>query len=160
MDASIRLIMNDLSEVYKTVVQNGGFLQFKVTGHSIFAATHKTLYDFFPSNLDNIKQIPMSIAGALLIYNTDVISRHVIFWWCACALNKQCHVPTWHTTCKLHGHDRWNKFAGCHRYDQSTLNILLSNLYQFDVKRYLATECLIVVQRWATYRYQIQYQDD
>lgn len=35
-------------------------------------------------------------------------------------------------TCVWVDGDRWQRHAGCHRYDQSVINVILANIYNYD----------------------------
>jgi len=54
---------------------------------------------------------------------------NVLRWWFLCALEHDCIAPTTDLFCKIYDPQ---KYAKCHRYDQSALNILLANYFHDD----------------------------
>ena len=72
MDSSIRFInTGNFSHIKSQMLQTGGVLGMLRVGHSIFAATHPQLYEFFPSVTEKVKQ-PGELSN--VIWN----SRHKI----------------------------------------------------------------------------------
>jgi len=58
----------------------------------------------------------------------------VLRWWFLCAIEEDCIAPTKDILCKFRG---LRKYAHCHRYDQSAINILLANYFNDDYSAYL-----------------------
>ena len=54
-----------------------------------------------------------------------------------CALEHQCISPIGRTYCNF-SQGRWKSYVNCHRYDQSVINILLSNAFDYNITRYTA----------------------
>lgn len=80
-------------------------------------------------------QVEMFGAGAVLIYHTEQIHRHIMQWWLACSLDPQCVALTRQSGCDFRG-EKWKQYAHCHRYDQSVLNILVTNFFQYNTTSY------------------------
>ncbi|KAK2143136.1 hypothetical protein LSH36_874g01043 [Paralvinella palmiformis] len=160
MDASVRLLTNDFSSAYAQLRDNGGMMLFKQTKHSNFAATHRGTYDYIPTNRTRQMRTPMCIATAILAYNTKAMFYNVLWWFFLCALDRSCQAPMAKTMCDFDLDNKWATFADCHKWDQSTLNILLSNYYGYRHHKYLADDQLVAVERWPTHRYTIVMNDD
>ena len=71
------------------------------------------------------------------MYNTKEAYYNVLKWMYYCVLEPGCISPT---PMKKRGcsfkKDRFSESAGCHRYDQATLNLLLANWYDFNTDMY------------------------
>ena len=53
-----------------------------------------------------------------------------------CALDVNCAMPPTSLMCKYHKKNRWRTWAKCHRYDQSIVNVLAANRWNFDNDAY------------------------
>ena len=107
----------------------------------------------------------MGAGGIVLIYRTEEVFKNILLFWVVCALDKSCIEPTRALYCNRSAM-KMNKFAGkctlyfkkekknalvctqylmgpcilfilgCHRFDQSTLGLLLANHYNFNFSLY------------------------
>ena len=128
------------------VVQEVGIAMFHNAPHSTGAVTHPQMLQYLPTasreKLDNTRMM-----GA----NFCLMSRHrrfyedVLRWLLLCSLDVDCIGPaTSRTSCRApQGHkagkwETWSTYSGngCHRYDQSALNVLLANYCNFDKTLY------------------------
>lgn len=106
------------------------------TGHSIFAATSSGMYQYLPIVEEDAQKIIMRQATAFLLFGTDKVKREIIFWWVLCALEVDCMAPSGHYLyCNKKDLDA-GKYAGCHRYDQSALNILVASANNYDQQKF------------------------
>jgi hypothetical protein len=74
------------------------------------------------------------------------IYNNIIRWWLLCALDENCIAPTYNTACWF-DKQFTGRYADCHRYDQSALNILLANYFDDDEQRYTGKHRVLVVKR-------------
>ncbi|ELU00683.1 hypothetical protein CAPTEDRAFT_125666 [Capitella teleta] len=83
----------------------------------------------------------MASAGVLFIRNTPRIYWGIMYWWFLCALEEDCIAPkNAQLECLISeeaGKERPGTYHHCHRFDQSALNVLLANYFQFDRSKYL-----------------------
>ena len=57
MDASIRFQnTGNFSHIKSQMLQTDGILQMIKMPHSIYVATHKQLYEYFPTNMEKVKR--------------------------------------------------------------------------------------------------------
>ena len=70
-------------------------------------------------------------ASAVVYINKDEVQRHIMKWVVICALKQDCIAPPGSKLfCGFQFHR--DRFGGCHRYDQSLQNILVSNAYNHE----------------------------
>jgi hypothetical protein len=148
LDSSIRFKSSDLASA-----ANGSQLSmFDFSGHSIFVATHAGMYRYLP--IDRQAAIAARMWGANAIYFqlTQELYDNVIRWWFLCALESDCMAPTRDLYCKFKGRD---EYAQCHRYDQSALNILLANYFNYNDSSYWSGFPLLSVERGSKHKEQL-----
>uniref|UniRef100_A0AC34RT90 Uncharacterized protein n=1 Tax=Panagrolaimus sp. JU765 TaxID=591449 RepID=A0AC34RT90_9BILA len=101
-----------------------GTRTFPGTGHTILAATHPGMYKFFNVPEDR-KHMPMAAATTYVVLN-NTAGRQVMDKLVNCSMTKECMAPDGaNLWCKQP--DVYNdKYADCHRYDQSALALALA----------------------------------
>ena len=77
-----------------------------------------------------VQQCGYRACGVFQLYD------NVLRWWFLCALHRACIAPTRDIACRFRGRDR---YAGCHRYDQSALNILIVNYFNDNRMAYVTS---------------------
>jgi len=140
---------DNATEVYQQILENKGIMMFDFTGHSIFAATHKIMYRYLPISAENAAKVNMFGANAIYIYRTREIYENIIYWWVLCALTKDCMAPTSDLYCNLQGR---NVYAHCHRYDQSAINIIAANYFQYNETKYFTKVGIMEVKRYSQHK--------
>ena len=138
-DSSIKFKGNNTHEVLQRLTFGSSevgiyVLQVGITGHSIIAATHPGMMEYIPIKTnDAVKD--MFEANSMIVINTPEVQKHIMKWLVTCAL-EDCIAPV---GAKLYCGFNFpkDKFGGCHRYDQSLVNILVSNVYSSDRNRYV-----------------------
>ena len=70
---------------------------------------------------------------------------NAIRWWFLCALERDCIAPTSDLYCNFKR--GFHRYVRCHRYDQSSLNILLANYFDYDETRYVSKFSVLKVSR-------------
>ncbi|KAK2180301.1 hypothetical protein NP493_451g01034 [Ridgeia piscesae] len=159
IDASFRLKGTNMSDAYQTARTNGGFVMFHKSNHSNFAVTHAGMYRYLATDVNAQKHIEQFGSGIMLIYRTDKVYRGILWWFVRCAEVIGCIAPVYNRYCKFA--DRWTQFAHCHRFDQSAINIILSNIWLRDNRmRYKADESFFRVIRSPTRMYRIKTCND
>ena len=124
-----------MSQLFEVVKRTNGISLMVPTGHSTYAVTHSQLYQYLRTNISAQMKTMQYGGGLLLIYRTEQIYTNFISWWVLCALQIKCSQPIMKRNCHFKA-SKLTEFANCHRYDQSSLNILLSNYFKFDDRIY------------------------
>ncbi|TKR96361.1 hypothetical protein L596_010392 [Steinernema carpocapsae] len=115
--------------------------------HSIFRATHETMYSYLPIPLEKAKALTMYEDGKQVWVKTPTIVEAVLNPWVNCAMQKNCMAPPGSERhCNLKRYPE-PLYAFCHRYDQSAINILLANAANFDGKLYQSDSPLMRTKR-------------
>ena len=136
-DASLRVVNTVKDSILKFLLQfpyvSGPLHQFPIV-----SLTHNGMLDYFNFNLSReeaVKSIPGSMSStSFLMWLNSQMCHKFLSQWVDCALHETCIAPEGteqHLLCNIHL-VRSGKFAGCHRFDQSALNIIL--IQQFGPK--------------------------
>lgn len=160
MDTSVRFLHGNLTPIFLNARENGGIAFFRRTHHSMYSTTHPDTYKYLPSNLEKLK-MTKQFDAAYFIYKSAAIYKNIVWWLHLCAMHKSCIAPVYELECNFPDHDFNNMYSGCHRYDQSVINILMANYFQFDTKKIgfcMRTQgCnFLVVNRTVTKMYEVR----
>ena len=138
MDSSTRLQTNQLRNVYNKIMETDGVALFHVTQSSIYAFTDPQMYSYLPSDTKRLKETVMFGANVVIMYRTEKFYNEVFRYWLYCAIDGDCMAPPNSTLfCpSLLSNVKNFHFPRCHRQDQSALNVLLANLYNFNHKAF------------------------
>uniref|UniRef100_A0A7I4YV69 Uncharacterized protein n=1 Tax=Haemonchus contortus TaxID=6289 RepID=A0A7I4YV69_HAECO len=107
--------------------------------HGIYPTTNPGVYEYIPTMLDYLKQRSCENhdAGfAFVVRTKDAIN--ILKWYVLCALEKKCMAPPGSQLSCEFGENPFDYYAGCHRYDQSVINLLLANAYGYNAKNYVS----------------------
>ena len=154
MDSSTRITSSDFTPVYQQLQENGGFLQFLASKHSIFGVTRPGVYKYLPSNPQGLKKMTQKSAGAILAYNTENVWNNIMKWFYLCSMVQNCiNPPNQGPHCNnrllilvFSKARKYNTFTGCYRYDQSIITVLAANHYKFDEQSHYSKAN--VLRRW------------
>ncbi|CAH1774565.1 unnamed protein product, partial [Owenia fusiformis] len=133
VDASIRIKTGGTETLWKKMKNGNGLVLFinKFTNR-IYAVTHIDMYEFLPADEQEMRRRNEYGCGALLIYNTKFAYEHFFKWFVLCALNAECIKPDGSKKQCDEKQKDISAYRNCHRFDQSALNILISNMYNFQ----------------------------
>ena len=105
-------------------------LQLQMSINAISVQTGKKTMSFLGLNESDYESRPMIQAGWGLYQRTHIVMERIIKPWVACALTFGCMVTeTDNRTLPCDPPRDGGKFGWCHRFDQSILSILLSNVF-------------------------------
>ena len=132
----------------ENIRESQGGISITTTGHSTFAATHPDMYKYLPTDIEAIKTIEQREA-TLMFYRTKEMYAFVLPWLAFCALDQNCIAPrNARLGCHFEHGDHFRTWAGCHRFDQSAVNILLSNYFHYDSWKYYSKQRTVKVERF------------
>ena len=139
LDTDALLHDSNLAPMFQALQETDGALCLRFSDHSTFAVTHPGMYEYLPTDLTAARGKQWG-ANAMFLYRTQSIFLNVIQWWVLCALEISCMAVNHNSTrfCSFgENPDQFNTYAGCHRFDQSALNILLLNHFDLNVWKYV-----------------------
>ncbi|PIC54199.1 hypothetical protein B9Z55_003551 [Caenorhabditis nigoni] len=99
------------------------------------------VYKYFPTNPGELKKekAKMYDAGFVFAVNTRQTMMNIVKWYFLCALEEDCMAPKSAVLgCQFVDDDRFRTYAGCHRYDQSIINLVLANQFWYDRRYYVS----------------------
>ena len=103
--------------------------------HSILATTNPGMLKYFPMKTDDVLS-DMLQGGGMIIINTDEVQKHIMKWACICAFKPECIAPHGSRRQCVNAVGFRDKYANCHRWDQSLINILVKNVYGNNPENY------------------------
>ena len=144
LDTDALLHDSNLVPIFQALQETDGALCLTGAGHSTFSVTHPVMYEYLPTDLAAAKGAQWG-ANSMFLYRTKSIFLNVIKWWVLCALEISCMAVNQNSTrfCSF-GKDHFKTYVGCHRFDQSALNILLLNHFDLDILKYRITKHFIL----------------
>lgn len=96
----------------------------------ITAVTHPRMFRFFRVDVESLYFHRMVADHALLLYNTETVHNYLMRRWLACALLWDCVAPAGAHPNGCHFDRRPHfRYAGCHRYATSALNLALGTMF-------------------------------
>ena len=98
------------------------------------------MYQFLVSDTLRQRDVGQVESGAMLLYNTEFAFTQVLWWMYLCSLDARC-CPPQHDPQQALPFDDQTKLEQQgtfheHRHDQSAINIIMANLFDYDSKRY------------------------
>ena len=133
-DASLRMKSCNMSQALDRLLKFP-FLNLHPIPFRAIEFTHDGMMEYlhYPKHRKDIAQLPTLEGSCFLIWANSVMQEKLIEPWLDCALHRECIAPEGST--KRHCnftevHD--GHYIGCHRYDQSALNLILAR--EFGVR--------------------------
>ncbi len=155
MDSSIRVITNNFTVLLQNIQKSHGGISLTTTGHSTFAATHPGMFNYFPTDMNAMKREEQREA-TLMFYRTKEMYTYVLPWLAFCALDKACIAPAGSRRGCFFENDNFKRWGRCHRFDQSAVNILLSNYMHYNSWNYYAKQRVVKVERFVSGEFKVK----
>ncbi|XP_059482802.1 uncharacterized protein LOC132200955 [Neocloeon triangulifer] len=136
MDSDQRLTSGRLSSLLALAEKGGGVVSWP-TRHATSTLTHPKMFDFFHTTPDNFLFVPMVLSSRLVVLNTKLVQDKFLVPWVQCALTAECIAPVGSQSsgCRFDKKPQY-RYSGCHRYDNSALNLALALAFNFDDSKY------------------------
>ncbi|KAK6738522.1 hypothetical protein RB195_020556 [Necator americanus] len=160
MDSSVRWKKDKLNVVYNEVTcrkdgtwklglnlfnnattecRKSAYLLHSSSGHGVFPTTNPGVYIYIPTELEKLKSRNENHDAGFAFAVKTIDTVQILKWYVLCALEKNCMGPPHaQLTCSF-GKNRFTEYAKCHRYDQSVINLLLSNANGYNSSNYVSS---------------------
>ncbi|CAO4378737.1 unnamed protein product [Caenorhabditis nigoni] len=112
--------------------KKSSIMMFVNSTHSNYAVLTEGLLDYFPTfNMDTLKYNDkgLQLSAAFVYLARTPFTLEILKWHTLCALEEKCMNPP-NAKLKCDSTPEWDKYAGCFRYDQSSLNLLMFNSFR------------------------------
>lgn len=146
LDASVRFQSGDLASAVAKAREHRGLLTFLGPGHYVFEATHRQTFDYLATDPERLMTTRCVTGASFIVANTRELFERVLRWYYRCALDVRCIAPVLRPTACQFSKDH-RSYANCHRFDQSVLNILSANMWQFDARMHATRELNFTLKR-------------
>ena len=131
-DSSLRVISPNIGKALACLLEFP-FLDASPIPMPIISLTHNGTIDYlhFPPFRQHMATWGTVQAGCWLMLANDIMKEKVIQPWADCALHQECIAPAGASvTCHKNAFEREDvRYMGCHRFDQSALNIILAKAF-------------------------------
>ncbi|XP_060082104.1 uncharacterized protein LOC132561397 [Ylistrum balloti] len=112
----------------------------QAAGYTSFAVTHPDMYKFIKTDRKKLAEVPHIEIYALIMHNTEELRKHFMQKLLSCTMDPACLAPPGaKTNCDFDFSG--TLYAKCHQYDESAINILLKNWFQFDKTKFATGNC-------------------
>ncbi|OWF39800.1 uncharacterized protein LOC110464597 [Mizuhopecten yessoensis] len=112
----------------------------QAAGYTSFAVTHPDMYKFITTDRKKLASVPHIEIYALIMHNTEELRENLMKPLLSCTMNPACLAPHGAgSNCDFDFSGRL--YAKCHQYDESAINILLKNWFQFDKAKFMSGNC-------------------
>ena len=133
-DSSLRMKSCNISSALAYLFEFP-FLDLNPVYARVIEFTHDGMikYLHYPKSRKDMAHIETLQGGCWLMWANTVMKEKLIEPWLDCALHKECIAPKGATlfTCHMtQNHD--GHYIGCHRFDQSALNVILAREFGLD----------------------------
>ena len=152
IDATVRFKENaqNLSHLFSYVLsQTKGAVLFRnnPATHANGVVIHPMTYTYLPSDQQRQGWTSQYGGGTQLLYRTKWVMENIMYWFHFCALDRYCIAPPGaQSNCKRENMSK--KYWDCHRFDQTVINLLLSNAFTFDTTNYVYPGDILKIDWW------------
>ena len=164
-DASVRMKSSDMVTVLKSIVKFP-FLSGSPHWPAIVSLTHDGMLEYLRMQQSRKELVNFvgTQGGVWLMWANSMMKARVIDAWVDCAVNKRCIAPEGSRLqpCNLNdlGSLTVGNYVGCHRYDQSALNMIFAREFGISISPQIANGELAnymwYVDRQATSTFKVQ----
>jgi hypothetical protein len=142
LESSTRFKTGDLSQAIKEAKETG----IKIFGikhaYSTYSVTHPGMLKYLTTNMRRLKVSGQTQTAPMIIYHTKEIEQKFMKWMVLCGLERFCLAPLLaRRRCnglKTNRASSNARYLNCHRFDQSAMNILLKNMFNYDTSKFIS----------------------
>ncbi|RUS88482.1 hypothetical protein EGW08_003740 [Elysia chlorotica] len=110
--------------------------------HSSFVVTNPHMYTFLRTNERKLQATPHFELSLAVIHNTRRVKHEFMRFLVSCALEEYCISPPGSkSSCDINlGNNK--KYARCHRYDESAINLIVNRWHDYQPREYLLRDLI------------------
>ena len=109
--------------------------------YSPFVVTHPEMYFFFNVDTRKLQRVNMFEVTMIIMHNSQPVRHEFMRYLVSCALEEYCIAPPGaQRRCDQRLYPGSKKYANCHRYDLSAVNILLDKWFDFKQDTFLVRD--------------------
>lgn len=109
--------------------------------YSPYVVTHPEMYYFFPVDTRKLQRINMFEVNMMIMHNSQPVRHNLMRHLVACTLEEYCISPPGsQMVCNQQMYPGSKKYANCHRYDLSAMNILLDKWFEYNPDLFLVRD--------------------
>ena len=161
-DSSLRMISCNINKALAHLFKFP-FLDARPLRYHTIEFTHDGMIQYlgYPPSRKFMARVKTVQAGCWLMWANSIMQEKLIEPWLDCALHVECIGPKGarHHPCNLADMNHDGRYVGCHRYDQSALNLILTREFGLDAVNKACdvriSYALWTVQRSPTKKYKV-----
>ncbi|KAL8617465.1 hypothetical protein ACOMHN_018946 [Nucella lapillus] len=109
--------------------------------YSPFVVTHPEMYYFFNVDTRKLQKVNMFDISMLIMHNSEPVRHEFMRYLMSCVMEEYCISPPGSKRkCNHRFYGGSKKYADCHRYEMSAVNILLNKWFQYRQDDYLVRD--------------------
>ncbi|XP_046349911.2 uncharacterized protein LOC124130899 [Haliotis rufescens] len=120
--------------------RKGGAAMFgPLKSYSTAVVTNPEMYYYLAIDVRKMLRLQHVEINMMIMHNSAHLKHFFTRWLVQCALEEYCMAPPGsQKKCNLNLYPKSNKYANCHRYDESAINLLLASWHNYDIDHYAA----------------------
>ncbi|XP_025079896.1 uncharacterized protein LOC112555663 isoform X2 [Pomacea canaliculata] len=109
--------------------------------YSPFVVTNPEMYYFLSVDVRKLQKVSMFDVNMIILHNSQPVRHHFMRYLISCILEEYCVAPPGSTiVCDQNLFTGSQKYANCHRYDLSAINILLDKWFDYKSDMFLVRD--------------------
>ncbi|XP_067670452.1 uncharacterized protein [Haliotis asinina] len=122
--------------------RKGGAAMFgTLKSYSSAVVTNPEMYYYLAVDVRKLFRMQHVEINMMIMHNSAHLKHFFTRWLVQCALEEYCMAPPGSKRkCNLYLYPGSKKYADCHRYDESAINLLLASWHNYDIDHYAAQD--------------------
>lgn len=143
MDPQTRLTNSRIEPALRMATASGVAVVSSASRRSPVTQTHPDMFQFLPTDEGKLDTLPHMHITMLILHNSDDLQDNFMKWLLLCASEKECLSPEGASRdCESYQLARNRGDAICHKYDESAVNILLANWFNYDMRSFYVKDSI------------------
>ena len=140
-DSSVRMKSSNMKPAFQSLLKfpflSGAPLTGYYAGGAMISFTHDGMIDYFnyPPSRSIMGHLPYGVqGGSWLLWGNSIGRKRILDLWVDCALHVECIAPEGAKLQGCSGPTTGGRYVGCHRFDQSAINLILVKEFGIHVQ--------------------------